>query len=343
MSPSRLARFNRCQLQLVLDTQTRGRGGGQGNAASSLGLVVHLVLQSLCETGAIKHQEGLGQTCAAAWDAAVREVFPAGVKPGAVPGYFAKRARLPNAAHRLSNLLDGYPDPQVEKKLSTQDGRIVGTPDLYAIDGDRLLLVDYKSGIDREESTGKPLIADYERQLQLYGYVLHDNFGMWPERAVVLPLDGEAIDVAVNPSACKSAADQAHTALATCNVPDYQAPPSPSPAACRFCQHLLACDAFLKQCTEEWAQDFRCAIGEVSNTEVATNGTVSLALSATAGSVRGQIAIISIEPQAHPEARELDTGTVVSASGIFPANGTGTAYKLNDWSRLIVTGSRDLA
>jgi hypothetical protein len=62
-------------------------------------------------------------------------------------------------------------------------------------------LVDYKSAL-------RPDLPDrYERQLQLYAFLWHDEFGEWPvEGAVVYPLVPFVHPVAVDPDTCRDVA-----------------------------------------------------------------------------------------------------------------------------------------
>ena len=334
ISPSRLSRFLACQLQLSLDV--RPGHGGHGVSSANLGTAIHVALERLCASGAIRDREHLATACRETWAEVATELFGDEEAAATLPGYHLKVARFPNAASRLADILDGYGEPLLEQSLGTKDGLIAGKADLYARDGDRLLLIDYKSGVERDQETGAALVPDYERQLQLYGYMLHDMFGVWPERAAILPLDGEPIEVDSSATACSAAAADAYRAIETMSSPGYVPVASPSPKACRYCDHLLECPAFELESSTDWAPALLAVTGTVV-AEQWSQGSASVSVRVDGGTLgTDQAAIVRISPVLHPAISSAQVGSRISATGLYPVNNTRTVWAVRESGRVCV-------
>lgn len=151
----------------------------------------------------------------------------------------------------------------LEERLKAFDGKLVGSPDLIRSPD----VIDYKSGsiFDFDEHTQKLVLkAAYERQLLIYRFLVHENFGWWPKRGLVLPAAGESVEVSLEPGECKKAADSAVALLDAFNakVLSGDAPESfasASPSACKWCSHKLICESFWSDLAPSWASELHGA------------------------------------------------------------------------------------
>ena len=144
-------------------------------------------------------------------------------------------------------------DGRRRERHSRQDftafsGRLVGRPDVIRVNE----VVDYKSGaiLEHDAATLTDVVkAAYVRQLRIYGYLVKQNLGWWPERGVLLPLGGPGVEVGLEPSECEQEASEAVALLDAYNnkVQRSAAPnelASASPQSCRWCAYKLLAQPF---------------------------------------------------------------------------------------------------
>jgi hypothetical protein len=150
-----------------------------------------------------------------------------------------------------------------EQEFSAYGGRLIGRPDvIYGRE-----IIDYKSGSisDYNEDDGSETVkVGYIRQLRIYGYLVREAFGWWPERGLILPLLGAGVDVTLDPAECEREAHEAVAILEQYNGHIRQGVPAtalaaPSPEACRWCPYQLVCPAFWRAATPTWSSQLRGA------------------------------------------------------------------------------------
>ena len=336
VSPTRLTKLRQCHYRVSLDLA--GPGDGQSeNAAAALGRAVHLALQDLVDTGRIKETGPLDDACRDAWARAIAMVYAEPPIPRHIPGYYLKQARLPNIASRLRDLLHPYGTLESEVPLASTDGLLRGTADLIATNSRGVLLLDYKSGVDRDPGTGQPRVDEYARQLQFYAFLVSEMRGSRPELAAILPMDGPPIPVDVSESACMATASDAMAHLREFNSVGEIHPASPSPAACRYCPHLARCIPFRDACNDTWAAEMLAVVGTVMASEEAADGAVSVAVQPTAGSVGNQrISLARLSTLAFPALALAKPGVELAASGLFRIGAAGDVYGVRDTGALHV-------
>ena len=330
VSPSRLSWLLRCPFKVTLDLATRPAPFSEGDA-TRLGRCVHLALRRLVDTGAAG-QGDLAAACEREYAAAVEEIIGPLASAELTPGYHLKRARLLNGARWLAQLLDGARSTATEVALQSVDGQIRGTADLIVAAADGPVVVDYKSGIQRDLRSGDARVNDYVRQIQLYAYLVHETNGVWPVRGWIVPLDGPPIPVAVDPEACSAAAASAREALAVFIDNPGGAPAHPSSSACRFCPHQARCDAFASSCDASWAPALLAVIGRVAAIESVLTGVVSLVIDVDGGSVSAErVGLTRVSPMVFPEVSGVAVGSRVLASGLVPNFGAERMFGLAEW------------
>lgn len=183
------------------------------------------------------------------------------------PGYYLTRACV---QIRAQQLLAEMPHvlPSIEKStvksnigreqyLTAMNGKLVGKPDI--ITGNEIR--DYKSGkISVETDDGTIVKEEYIRQLYLYGHLVHVTIGKCPEIAKLLPMQGENIEIHLDPSVCAAEAAKAISLLDSynsrlANANDVLDIAAPSPKACRWCQFKLVCPAFWEIAEDDWLEE----------------------------------------------------------------------------------------
>jgi RecB family exonuclease len=345
LSPSAFEVMRACRLRSAF-----GRSGQLGPArptvAQLLGTISHAVLEALATTRAIlgdRWDEELESQWTHATQAAAAELAAHDSQTLARPeewdGYQIKLARLRKTARRLHELLAPLgADAELitEQPLANRDGRLQGRPDLIVRAGGALWLVDYKTGAVISRDTREPR-ESYVRQLRLYAYLAAESLGQWPQRALLVPLQGPVVDVEIDPDACANHADEALEQLAVFNAHAPDSPPaSPAPETCQWCPYAAVCPAFWSHCDEQWASVILAAAGPARAVLHPSLGGVSLTIDAHAGSLEPRIINVrAISPDDHPAVATAEAGSDVALVGLRPDRDT-TGFVLPEYGRAAV-------
>lgn len=317
-----------CPARVYFDRITQAPSTSAG-PASVIGTAVHAALERLVVTGEI-WAKNVDARAREAWLDALAEIG-AGTPPEVLrlPGFYVKQARLVRTASRLRRLLVGT-ELEAEVALASKDGLIRGRLDLAVRGASGVWILDYKSGIERDE-TGAGLVEPYARQLLLYAYLWHEQYGEWPSRTMLIPLDGPEIEIPVDPSRSVELAETARGQLAAFNraLPSHLVA-TPSASACRYCRHVLGCDEFSRQINSSWAPALLALAGFVIAVETAENGGRSLAIEVTAGSVAQiQVSLVRVDPRNHPAVAQVAAGDRLGVVGLYPIGREGV-YGVRD-------------
>jgi hypothetical protein len=143
-----------------------------------------------------------------------------------------------------------------ERKCVAYEGRLVGRPDVIRTKE----IVDYKTGgiTEYDDSQKEVVKASYIRQLRIYGYLVRENLGWWPDRGMLVPMIGPGIETALTPADCEREAAQAVALLDAYNatiVSDENliGLAQPSVRACKWCSYKAICPAFWERASPEWS------------------------------------------------------------------------------------------
>ena len=308
VSPSLFHDLGACALRVAFQRQ-RHELPGLVSAAAVMGTLCHAVLETMVVTGAFRTAEW-AEHLQQLWQvrvAAAEQSYPLLGPSASWPGFQIKRARLRTLLARLRVLLGDIRSEEIltEVELCSQDGRLFGRADLV-VRSDVRLVIDYKTGGVMDITSGLPRQA-YREQMQLYAYLEAQTTGIWPSRAVLMPLDSEPVDVDVNQPECEALADQGRALLAAYNsrVPGAQ-PPNVQPSTCTWCDFAVSCGAFWQVADSEWPGPARSVTGIVRHVWRSALGDVTLGIQADGGTVEaGDVTVRGLNAAALPAVLDL--------------------------------------
>jgi len=250
------------------------------------------------------------------------------------PGYYLVRACLNIRAQEalnkssrvrsLSQSVDATPHVR-EKQLAAMGGKLIGKPDV--ISGEEIW--DYKSGsLYDEVSEGTRVVKEgYVRQLLLYGHLVKENYGKYPVRGKLLPMQGETVEIELEPEECaKEAVDAVHL-LDSANAKladstDVPAIATPSPSSCRWCKFKVVCPAFWQQVDVTWGEELGSAAVrgrlKTTPTQIHNGQAFSLSIEVAAGtSGEKEITVAPLNKETHRSLSEFKQGEEVRIVNLF--------------------------
>jgi len=215
-----------------------------------LGTAFHKVIATIRQTGATEE-------AAALWDeataAALAKAFthPLDARFSVKerwPNYYIMRQRCLSSASQInvSRAPAGSSSSNSEKRFEARGGKLTGIPDHYR----NGVITEYKSTLPDPAWPGAAsLLEAYKRQVFLYAVIIHEVFGNWPSKGVIVGASGQTIDITISPEECEAEADAAvealdafNNALSSATSPAELA--KPSAQACGTCPYQLLCPAF---------------------------------------------------------------------------------------------------
>jgi PD-(D/E)XK nuclease superfamily len=250
------------------------------------------------------------------------------------PGYYLVRAclsiRAQEALSRKSQFRSFGESVNVipyvrEKQLSAMGGKLIGKPDVISCDE----IWDYKSGsIYDEVSEGTRVVKEgYVRQLLLYGHLVKENYGKYPAKGKLLPMQGEVVEIKLEPEVCAKEAVEAVHLLDSANAKladstDVSAVATPSAASCRWCKFKLVCPAFWQEVDETWAEELgNAAVRGRLKTSPALlhNGRAfSLSIDVTGGTTTAtEVTVAPLDKEIHQNLSEFELGEEVRIVSLF--------------------------
>jgi len=185
--------------------------------------------------------------------------------PQKIPFYHLYRERAAAEAAVIGSRVSGSPQKtsagaapsapqlQVEKKLTSKDGLLVGRPDF--VDLQAAEVVDYKTGAAPEEAPDGVSEAE-ARQLRLYVHLAHEN-GLTISRAVVARADGKRALMNISNADAAKEGQQAREVLMELNNAagkTFEEVASPSANACSQCPCIAFCEPFWRTAAAEWME-----------------------------------------------------------------------------------------
>ena len=338
VSPSFSELLRACMLRAGLSSSAVASNYVLGNPKAWLGSAYHEVLAIATQT----RLESLNDAVAIVWDRAVAKQraraagHPLDVRFGAPdkwPGYHFTAAM---AAERAKQICTGPAEAEgreksetsrlhqlemSERRFTSHDGQLVGRPDLVR----NGIVIDFKTGSVFEEGEPEQVKASYLRQLRLYGFLVHETLGWWPERGMLLPMNSAPVDVKLEPHECEAEAqvaidllDRYNKVLLTEDAPKQMA--SPSPEACRWCPFQAICPAFWDVVSPEWSSDLKSVVlaGElVGELRHLHTGAFGMVVKVAVGTqVPSTLEVAPLDPRVCGNLHDASSGTGVRATGL---------------------------
>lgn len=244
------------------------------------------------------------------------------------PNYAKKKVSTRRLCERISSNRPASHDQERgstpsglrEQRQSAFDGRLIGKADVI-IRAPEPVIEDYKTGALFEADDQREVKPHYRLQMLLYAVLEHEETGVWPLRAYLIPLEGQRVEIKIDPAEATQAAVRALEDLAHYNRSvkaggDPVALASPTPETCLFCPYAIECPAFWTTSNPSWAaSEIVAASGEVSGSETAQNGMLSLAIRVVRGSVApGNYHLYDLDPQRFAVLASAPNGTEAAAT-----------------------------
>ncbi len=337
LSPSRFTAIGACVLKEAIGGNTHLL---PRYPKGFLGSIAH----KLVEMGAKGQFTGAQADPAAVWDGLVAgqesKLAESAIESHLVPlkrscaEFFLIRSRAIRAATRLAEsaaLSAGRGSQPVaglgyEVGVSSQDGKVKGRIDAVTAADGVITISDYKTGaILLEEGGVSQIKPEYEAQLKLYAAIYFETYGRWPDRLLLLNLQGRDFEINFTRSECMTLLATAretfnqtnHRIQTALQQADLSSLASPAPATCRFCALRPGCPAYcaarLAQPEAEWPQD---VWGAIETKTVSSLGLWALCLADS--SVPGQKAVIRrlTGETRYPQLQNAGPGTKIAAYGL---------------------------
>lgn len=350
VSPSSAVTLKECHLRAAYRSDRGSAAGATGSPAARLGSACHEVLEGAgrgelpdgAEAGfgpAFEHswEAAIGRQAGAARATAAERHWP---EPHRWRGYALRKVAAKHLARRLSRRAREAGVAVVEHDQSARGGRLRGRPDLV-LETPRHEIEDYKTGSLYEEDSGE-VKASYRTQMLLYGVLERERTGRWPERATLVPLQGEPAALDIVPAEAEAEAEEALDQLARYNAAVTSKPPaelgSPSPAHCRWCPYSVACPCFWGAADHSWDEaGIGAAAGEVTSVETAARGAVALTIAAEAGTTgAGALLISGLDAARFSAAASARSGSTAAVTGLL-ADRDAQSARPSARTRLLVT------
>ena len=345
-SPTLAETMRSCSLRAALSRTPGSRKYVLGNPKGWLGSAYHQVLEKIA--GARPTDITTDTTVERLWQEAVeaqhrRTLTPPLDRrfgsPPSWPGYHLAKASAalrattlvsPNAPRlsddhaRASGNLEGRAEHR-EREFAAFGGKLVGRPDVVRTNE----IVDFKSGsiVETSEEQGTETIkAAYVRQLQIYGYLVHETTGRWLQRGVLLPAIGPAVEIELRQQDCEREASEAVRILDAYNAKMADNDPiaslaAPSPENCKWCPYKPLCPPFWEAASSAWSGKLDGAAVEGTVTELPRpiHGGLAraFAIDSHAGTEpESHINVFPVNPLVHEVIDTLTIGDAVRVVGL---------------------------
>jgi len=342
VSPSLAETLRNCPLQAALSRVSSIRGFVLGNPKAWLGTAYHEVLKKLWSPTEedLTAEELVEHLWASAIDtlrqqATAHPLDRRFAEPEKWPGYHLVRAcvriraQQALAEHPRRAATGESPGGSTatvrERDLSAMDGKLVGKPDVVMDDEIR----DYKSGrvCDEMPDGTQTVKQGYVRQLRLYGHLVHEIRGQCPSKGKLLPMQGETVEIDLDPETCAAEAAAAVNLLDSFNAQlanalDASDLATPSPIACRWCQFKALCPAFWTNVDGGWAKELGsssvCGILKDAPAIIHNGRAFSISIEVTVGTIDAtEVTISPLDRAIHNDLADFQADDAVRIVNLY--------------------------
>jgi RecB family exonuclease len=204
----------------------------------------------------------------------------------------------------------------VERWLVTRDGCLGGRPDRIDVQADHGTVIDFKTGHLRQGDQA----ASYERQLLFYAILCEDNFGVWPERGILVnPAFGMTHEMQLDQAQGELLSEKARALRGRLSLKLGDVSLATPGAHCKACDYRPWCGAYWEMASEDSNSGdhvFSATEMRVSGTNVYVKGRSRTAFMEIEGKSDLHPGLICIRPGA--EVRILDS-PFASVGGVLSA------------------------
>ncbi len=361
VSPSGAATLSQCLLQAAYASDPAFGRDVPSSPAARLGTACHEVL-GLAGAGR------LGSTDDPAWRQAFEKAWTNAIESQATAsranpleahwppperwkGYSMRKVATRHLAQELGRrVLQAEPDRAPagngdassiqEQAQQGFGGRVRGRADVIRR-GAATEIEDYKTGSIYEDVLGE-VKQHYRVQMLLYAALEHEESGVWPARATLIPLEGERATIEVDPAeatatveAALSALDQYNSALESLRPLEELG--SPTPDACRFCPFATRCPAFWAQIDESWVEAGVLAVaGRITAVAESRLDTFNVELDLETGCVTaGPCLLYGLDAHRFGIVLEAPPGSALAATALI-GNAEARQFRAGQRTRIVV-------
>lgn len=342
ISPSLTEILRKCPLQAALSRTSRLRKFVLDNPKAWLGTAYHEVLEKLWNSTdeELTDMELVEHLWSNAIDTLRQQaiIHPLNRRfaiPEKWPGYHLVRACL---QIRAEEVLAEKPRLQTttgpvsnsigvlrEQRLIAMNGKLIGKPDVVMDNEIR----DYKSGRIYDNTTDgtQAVKQEYIRQFHLYGHLIYENYGYCPSKGVLMPMQGAAIEINLDPEACAAEASEAIMLLDSFNVKltmleEFSSIATPSPKACRWCQYKVLCPAFWEEVEDNWGEELGSAavrgVLKESPALIHNGRAFSLSVEVSSGTTASsEVSISPLDGEVHSQLAAFQTSDAVRIVNLY--------------------------
>lgn len=367
VSPSLGETLRSCMLRAGLSQSPEAKSYVLGNPKAWLGTAYHAALEAVDGD-----DKDIAETVQNAWDKSIQALYNKAKnhnldrrfnEPETWPGYHLIFAMAQvRAAEQWKDAPAGQHagspsnrKPVKEHKFSAYGGKLVGSPDLVR---DKEV-IDFKSGQIFEDENTEIIKEHFLRQLRIYGFLVYENLGWWPERGILLPMNGSRVEVLLDPEECKREAQEAVELLLSYNQSCASAS-SPAELAnaaaetCNWCPYQSICPFYWDAIKDDWATITNYGSIEGTLTEAPRqihNGlaySLSLLVERASAHVGEVKTLFPFDCSLYPEVKMLQpqervrlTGLVRRTDGSFTLGKRTVLAKVEDTPGIVVEATLD--
>jgi PD-(D/E)XK nuclease superfamily len=200
---------------------------------------------------------------------------------------------------------------------------------------------DYKTGAVLDSQDGD-IKRSYRVQMLLYAVLEHEDNGVWPLRATLIPLEGQPVSIDIDPHEARHAAESCMRALDQYNAAVLDGRPvadlgAASPQSCRFCPYAVRCPAFWDAIDRTWAEDgIRAIAGRLLACEMAELGTLAFKVEAQRGAASGEVWLYGLDPERFSAGATASPGEWLAATSLIGAPASAR-FRPSEQTRLVVS------
>ncbi len=342
ISPSLAEVLRNCPLQAALSRINRLKNFVLDNPKAWLGIAYHEVLENLWSLAdkELSDMELVEHLWTNAIDTLLQQVIihPLNRRfaiPERWPGYHLVRACVQVRAEEVlaeqpwlratTGPVSNSAGVFRERRLTAMNGKLIGKPDVIMDNEIR----DYKSGrIYNITTDGTQTIKqEYVRQLYLYGHLVDENYGYCPSKGILMPMQGSAIEINLDPETCATEAAEAIKLLDSFNAKlatseKVSSIATPSPKTCRWCNYKALCLAFWKGVENSWGEELGSGsvrgVLKESPTLIHNGRAFSLSVEVSSGtSASPEVSIAPLDREVHSQLAAFKTSDAVRIVNLY--------------------------